>query len=108
MDMPEFDLPPPELVIPLDPPITVAGMSCESLALKEPTAGQVRTAEGFLRGGYNPEAVRKYELSLIGSVTQLKPQVVDLLPASVQRRAADYLQGFIAPRPATGQTSSEN
>ena len=102
-ERPTYDYPDPELTITLDAPIQAAGGGpVQEITLREPTAMQVRQAEGNLRAGVNPEAVRKYQIALVTSVSRLSQQVIDQLPVSKLTEAADYLQGFITPSPRTG------
>jgi len=99
-----FDLPEPELTIRFDPPIQFQGMTCDQIELREPTAAEVRAAEGHLRKGMTPESIRMYQLTLIQKVSGKPQQVIDAMPISKVVLAAEYLQGFVLPNPATGQS----
>ena len=103
IDFSTINVPPPELIITLDAPIArKGGGEVTELILSEPTASQVRAAEGHLRGGVNPESIRLYQLSLVTSVSKVSKEVIDQLPILKLLEAADYIQDFITPRPATG------
>ena len=102
MEQPQYDLPEPQLIIPLDPPISNGGGAVTELTLQEPTAAQVRAAESHLRNGVNPQSLRDYQLSLVTSVSGVSRQAIDKLPVSKLLEAADYLQGFISPPLKTG------
>ena len=104
MELPEYDLPEPELVIEFDPPLTFNQMSCERITLREPTGAEVRAAEGHLRKGITAEAIRLYQMSLIQKVSGVAQAVVDQMPVSKITLAAEYLQGFVNPSPATGKS----
>lgn len=105
MELRDYDLPDPELVIELDPPIEVqGGMKCERLVLREPTGAEVRQAEGHLRKGVNSETVRAYQHALISKISGVPHQVIDQMPISKIAMASEYLQSFVNPSRATGES----
>ena len=105
MDTPQFDLPDPQLLIVLDPPIKRDdGGTVTELLLREPTAGQVRAAETQLRNGVNPLSLREYQLSLVTSVSGISRKVIEQVPIHQLVEGADYLQNFITPPLRTGQS----
>ncbi|NPD67302.1 phage tail assembly protein [Lichenicola cladoniae] len=104
MDAIAYDLPDPELVIEFDPPLSHGGMSCDSIRLREPTGAEVRAAEGHLRKGISAEAIRIYQMSLIRSVSGVPQQIIDAMPISKIMIASEYLQAFVTPNQATGNS----
>ena len=100
-----YDLPDPQLLIVLDPPIKRDdGGTVTEILLREPTAGQVRAAESNLRNGINPQSLREYQLSLVAAVSGISRKVIDQVPIHQLVEGADYLQNFITPPPKTGSS----
>ncbi len=103
-ELPKYELPDPQLVIPLDAPIVrQGGGEVTEITLHEPKASDVRKAETHLRSGVNPLSLREYQMALVTSVSGLSRAVIEELPVSKLMEAAEYLQDFITPGLATGQ-----
>ena len=105
MDLPQYELPEPELTIEFDPPLQVGvNVTCAQIRLREPTGAEVRAAEGHLRKGISAEAIRMYQMALIQKVSGVSQQVIDAMPISKITLAAEYLQAFVNPNQATGNS----
>ena len=88
----------------LSPPIAHGGGEFGSLHLREPAFGEVRKAEGHLRAGLRPQAIRSYQMWLVTHVSGAPFQVIQKMPVSRLNEAAVYLQGFTLPGQRTGAT----
>lgn len=95
-------LPPDGLTIELDPPIVQQGVTYDALPLREPTARQLEQAEMKIKALRSFADTRDYQLALVQGVSGLPPSVVRALPIRTFREAVRYLEGFLAPAPATG------
>ncbi|WP_424140248.1 phage tail assembly protein [Roseomonas chloroacetimidivorans] len=83
-----------QLSLELKSTITVNGIDYHSLDLKEPTAGDVEFAEEALKGGNNPENLRRYQIRLVARGAGIDQAVVQHLPVRVLDEASRYLQSF--------------
>lgn len=87
--------PPPQLSIPIDPPIVFQTGSHDVLILKEPTVGQKRLAHEQLRNGTNQATIDLYEIHLISAVSGKPIAVVEKLPVGTLNKAMAYLDYFL-------------
>lgn len=94
---------PETLTIELDPPIEHNGGTFSELELREPTAGQVKTAEAMMKA-MTPESIRAYQIKLVELVSKKPPLVVAQLPIRKLMEAVRYLEGFILPGRPTGES----
>jgi hypothetical protein len=95
---------PETLVIDIDPPITFKGGSYAALPLREPRAGEVRKAEGFMRNGIHAESMRLYTINLVSTVSNWPILAVEQLPISKLNEAAAFLAGFTEGGLRTGRS----
>ncbi|AUT47014.1 phage tail assembly protein [Achromobacter sp. AONIH1] len=87
-------------LIPLDPPIMIGDMEYFSIALREPTAGELERAT---KG--NPPAM-KTVIDLLAMVAGVPRQVIEKLPQRKFREASEYVSGFTEDGPTTGEDQS--
>ncbi|MEA2755603.1 MAG: hypothetical protein QOJ54_1892 [Aliidongia sp.] len=101
--MPDPDVP-DELLIQLDEAVTVGGINHSSIFLREPTGGEVKKSESYLRGNFGLAEKRLSEIALIASVSGLSIPVIESLPISAHIEAYEYLENFLLAGRKTGQT----
>ena len=95
--------PPDELVITLRKPVVVGDQVCDTLNLREPTAGEF---EKFAKLASTNAAGAI--LALISWVSGVAPPIVQKIPVRDMTRASEYLMGFMKSGQLTQTTSSES
>ena len=94
----------PVLDLVLDPPIKVGAKTYDRLHLAEPTARMVEKAEQELGGSLTIHALRLYQITLVAVAAGVPRSVVEAMPVSQVKQAADFLGAFIAqPEPEPAQ-----
>ena len=88
----------------IDPPIEINGKPYTRLHLEEPTAQMMERAEAELAHGYDAWSLRKYQIWLVSQGGKLPRAVVEKMRVTQVKKAADFLQSFLASGPETGGT----
>lgn len=94
--------PPAMLILPINPPIEFQGAKYDTLTLREPTAGQKRTASEQLRNGTNAATVNLYEIHMVSQVSAAPIAVIERLPVSTLNKAMGYIDYFLDAGRRTG------
>ena len=89
------DDPPDTMRIEFSPPLPYKGGEVASLALREPTARQVRDAEREYSMDNPWAGTVAYELKLIGLVAGLEAAALDVLPVGAVNYAAEFFKAFV-------------
>lgn len=85
--------------ITLRKPVTLGTQTWETLELREPTAGELKRASGTLNAAES-------NILLISIVAKVPVPAVEMIGARDFKEATEYLAGFTADGPATGENSS--
>lgn len=98
MDLPD------ELLLPLRRPLVTAKGEVSTLSLREPTAGEIDKFTRTMAREGNIAAM----LGLITAVSGIDKPLLEKLGARDFVKASEYLDGFMAASPKTGETQSQD
>lgn len=93
MSKPDAALP-PELIIDLDPPISIGESSYDQLVLREPTAGEMRAIRA--------RPLNDQQIAGVALIAGVPEKAVERMPISKIVEAEQYLVGFTIAAPKTG------
>jgi hypothetical protein len=100
----DADVRPQTLTIELAKPIEFQKGAYQALALREPTVGEMRKADGQCRNSVNMETLRLRDIHLVAMVSGWPVPAVEMMPISKLEEASKFLLGFIETGPKTGES----
>ena len=95
---------PPELEIPLVPPIELHSRRHDMLELREPLTGELEKAYAELGNGRDAESIRKFQILLMALVSGCHRGIIERVPITILDEGFRYLAGFTGAGRRTGST----